>query len=1093
MRPGVNPALTCPACGEGPVGEDRCGQCGSPAARAERRLVALLFADLSGYTELCQRLDPEEVHLLIRPLMNALRQVCLDAGGAVPSIQGDGFMAVFGATAAREDDATRAVGAAVQLQRLMHERRQVLDVLPELHAALHVGEVVTAPSWETSGMSLSGDAVNVASRLCGIAGPGEILVSQEAIGLSDDALEWGGVREVALRGRSATVPVRSLLWRALPDVPTIGRWSSTLAFVPRPGPQRELALLAAKGHVVVQGRAGDGKSRLAQSFAASGTWVSLVAGSVPLPHLTELLAAALEDRSTRPELVALLRGTSPREQGPLAELALVQAASRALGEGGHPLIVLDNAERLPAEDHFLLRGLLDVPQPRWLVVSRNSLPELGFQELFVGGLNDSETTALVESILPGASEQLLAAVVHRAGNSPLYLEQCARMLVESGAAHVGAAGSRLLQPELLRQVPTQMRMFVSARLDLLPHPCREVLRVASVLGDQPDTALLDHLLGGAARQVDELVERGLLLWGAKGDTASKPTLRFAHALVRDVAYVGQLRQERAAVHRAAAEWYAVLPVAQVLEAQAFHLEAAVELGEADCDLVRRTVEAMVLYARSIEEERTRVARDTLARADRLCQLRRECTPDRLGLLLSRSRVREHAGEELASQSDAIEALGLARDGHDERAEAEALLMLARLAPVGHTVEHPEVEAAAAAYAALDDDGGLARVEMERGRLNEEHGGIASKLAHLERAYDLAIRSGEGRLQSELAQQLTLMHALNTGRATFEHWGERAQALCRSDDTALAARLALGEAFLAYFGLDPSAGLKPAAAAMRAAEELGLIQLRFNAGLALAALLIATGRLDAAERVVEQLEPVAGGRTSPVWGLQLKLQRARLLQRRGRLPEAQEVLSDVARHPMLDAAMMRRDLAECRAWIALDAGRFLEAAQHAADAVLLDQDSASQLPVLRPRVVAVIAATVARSPLALADVSALRGEARVCGLPVVVQLANRWHAVDELAQGWSVDLHGLKAHPDVVEIRALDLEIQALSTRNWNGLLEAAQVWLELGATIWHPRALIWHSELAGVDHPEIGELLRALEAPAELEPTLRAQVARLKA
>ena len=113
---GANESTECRSCGA-PVGagEAVCDVCGEPTASPERKLVTLLFMDMTRYTELVSRLDPEDVHDFVRPAMTALRRVVESFGGSVPQMQGDGFMAVFGAPVGHEDDAARAVHAAVAL------------------------------------------------------------------------------------------------------------------------------------------------------------------------------------------------------------------------------------------------------------------------------------------------------------------------------------------------------------------------------------------------------------------------------------------------------------------------------------------------------------------------------------------------------------------------------------------------------------------------------------------------------------------------------------------------------------------------------------------------------------------------------------------------------------------------------------------------------------------------------------------------------------------------------------------------------------------------------------------------------------------
>ena len=128
-------------------------------ASGERKLVALLFADRSGFTALASSLDPEEVYALIRPGLDAMRRIVEEHGGSVPYVLGDGFMAVFGVPTAHEDDAERAVRAALAIRD--HARALARGGggirFPDVHAGVNSGEVMVAPSSEPGGFSVLGD------------------------------------------------------------------------------------------------------------------------------------------------------------------------------------------------------------------------------------------------------------------------------------------------------------------------------------------------------------------------------------------------------------------------------------------------------------------------------------------------------------------------------------------------------------------------------------------------------------------------------------------------------------------------------------------------------------------------------------------------------------------------------------------------------------------------------------------------------------------------------------------------------------------------------------------------------------------------
>jgi class 3 adenylate cyclase len=183
----------CPACGADlPAGVVTCPACGEPILPSERKVVTVLFADLAGYTALAETLDPEDVYGAIRPWMTDLRLVVEDHGGTVPQVMGDGFMAVFGVPTAHDDDAERAVRAALALVRRAERLASQEGIrFPGLHVGVNTGEVIVAPSRESSGFAVVGDAVNVAARLAGLALAGQVIVGESTRGLTRATLRYG--------------------------------------------------------------------------------------------------------------------------------------------------------------------------------------------------------------------------------------------------------------------------------------------------------------------------------------------------------------------------------------------------------------------------------------------------------------------------------------------------------------------------------------------------------------------------------------------------------------------------------------------------------------------------------------------------------------------------------------------------------------------------------------------------------------------------------------------------------------------------------------------------------------------------------------
>lgn len=880
----------------------------------------------------------------------------------------------------------------------------------------------------------------------------------------------------------------------VPAHPRVEDEGARSPFVLRPVLERAVATALDEGQgAQLVGEAGMGKTRLALHVLEERPSLVASCATLRVPTARDVLAALLQQSTPYPtDLVRLLRGLGAGPGATVDEQLLLRAAGQRIATLDPPVTVLvDDAELLEESDAAALAGVAATSGRPWLFASRRPLEALPLPVVEVPGLAPEEARGLLELHLPGAPAELSATLLDRAGDSPMLLEQCARLLLENGALRLVDGAVHVVSGQRVEEIPRSMRSFVSGRLDLLPTGEAELLGVAAVLGTQAELPLLQFLSGERAPLLQSLVARGLLR--PARDELGQDCLRFSHSLVREAAYERVQLADRVATHRAAAEWYAVLPVSQVLESQAFHLEQAVNLQEPDCDLLRRTVDAMVLFARSIEEERTLVSHQTLLRARALVEARPDCVIDVLDLELALASVCFVAGREAESDVAARRAVALAEGRADPRATAEAYLHLGRASlysDLGRALA--ELDRAAAAFAEVGDVGGEARVEIARGFAHQHDAGIAQQLAGLERSYHLAMRSADTRLQASCAQQLAMHHAFSTGRQEFETWAERSRDMSRRDDLALEPRLQVAWSALASYELDPVRGRATAHDALTAGRELGLRDAYANALITSVDLAVLAGDAAEARLLLAEAREFAATRPSPWWGLQYDLEEARLLSRSGEQDAAQRLLAGVSTHELAANRVLQHDLAEARAWIALERGRFGEARALAAEAVAIDLENGERVPQLRPRLIELVATVAAGHNVALSTIADLRAMSRDTGLGTIAQLATRWLYVDELTRGWSIDLH--MVHPcDVVECRALDLEMEAFRSRSWDVFLDAATVWAELGITIWQARALLWHSELTGSPSPEADEILRALQSPDDVAELLRSQVRGLRA
>ena len=320
----------CPSCGqENPDGFRLCGMCGTPltpepAARELRKTVTAVFADVSGSTELGERLDPEALRRVMTRYFAAMRAPLERHGGTVEKFIGDAVVAVFGIPVVHEDDALRALRAAVDMRdalaELNAELRGELDVQLEARIGVNTGEVVSGDP-DTQQSFASGDALNVAARLEEAAQPGEILLGETTFQLVRDAAVVEA-RTVEAKGKAEQLPAYRLLAVA-PD--TAGRVRAGRA--PMVGRQTELRRLRAAleqaedDHscqlFTVLGAAGVGKSRLAAEFLDSVRGARVLTGrcraygeGVTFWPLAEVLkqAAGLDDS----EAPIVLARSSPR-------------------------------------------------------------------------------------------------------------------------------------------------------------------------------------------------------------------------------------------------------------------------------------------------------------------------------------------------------------------------------------------------------------------------------------------------------------------------------------------------------------------------------------------------------------------------------------------------------------------------------------------------------------------------------------------------------------------------------------------------------------------------------------------------------------
>jgi class 3 adenylate cyclase/tetratricopeptide (TPR) repeat protein len=253
-----------------------------PAHEGQRRHASILFADVSGFTSLAERLDPESVHALMDGCFTALAEQVARYEGTITQYAGDGTMVLFGAPVAQEDHAARAAHAALDVQAALAgygaEAERRLGAPFRMRIGLSTGLVVVGHIGDGPRRDYTalGDTVNLAARLEQIAPPGEIYASESTRRQAGDAFEWDDLGARALRGKAEAVPVHRLAGRA--EVLGGARRPARAGLTPLVGRGDELTVLTeawasvagGDGRVVsVVGEAGLGKSRLLLEFTRS--------------------------------------------------------------------------------------------------------------------------------------------------------------------------------------------------------------------------------------------------------------------------------------------------------------------------------------------------------------------------------------------------------------------------------------------------------------------------------------------------------------------------------------------------------------------------------------------------------------------------------------------------------------------------------------------------------------------------------------------------------------------------------------------------------------------------------------------------------
>lgn len=536
----------------------------------ERRLVTAVFADVSGFTALADQLDPEGLVEAINPVLAALTDAAVRYDGYVSKFAGDALLCLFGAPVAHEDDAERALLAAMAM------RQALADVVPDLpeharHLTLHIGvntgHVVAAlfGNEVRTDYSVLGDAVNTAQRLESQTPSGQIYVGDATRAIAGDRFTYEDAGLLTMKGKAE--PVRAWRLTGLGDDrahaaarPLIGRDAELHACITALAPVHS----GGQAALGIAGDPGVGKTRLLEEVRVRTNvrwlWARCPSYGVSVPYapLASLLRARalISPGSSGADARDALRAMLTDDGVPDAVPFLAHVA----GFGGDDLDQLD-PDALRRGIHDAVAGWLAALAPAALVVEdlhwadpstisllqflagrplratgliatarRDAAETLGQiidgPIITVNPLDASAARELVRSL--AGDDPVADTALERAGGNPFFLEEIVRL---------GGGG----------EIPATIEGVVAARIDRLPGPAASLLQIASVIGRRVPRPLLHAVAGGEiAGAVAPLIESRFL-------EPDGGNFRFHHAIVQDVVYHRLLRKQQRDLHRLVAD------------------------------------------------------------------------------------------------------------------------------------------------------------------------------------------------------------------------------------------------------------------------------------------------------------------------------------------------------------------------------------------------------------------------------------------------------------------------------------------------------------------------------------------------------------
>jgi class 3 adenylate cyclase len=533
----------------------------APATAGQRRLLTLLFVDLSGSTAMAEWMEAEHYAAMLAQLRTLYERIVPHHGGVIARIQGDGMLAVFGHPEVREDDGRRATEAALELHAAV---RGLMPPGPRpadfrgltLHSGVHAGIVLVGDGDQMRGrFELLGNAPNIAARLSEAARADEIIASEESLGLQSQFFETGPRFSLQLRGRATPLAVYRVFGRA----PVGRRFEASMrrGLAPFVGRCAELAALdTALAQALVGGTrwlgiragAGVGKTRLTEEFLRRAAdqpcrihrgYCESYLSAEPLQPFLQMLRALDGMADAPPELAEAQQAEPARRADAL--LALLLALAARLPQ----LVFIDDLQWVDDASLRLLHRLRAAASAQGLplLLLTASRPETTLpgahdadaELIELPPLTDGEAAHAVQQLLPQGDPFIAAEVQRHAGGNPLFIEELCHAAAETGERLVEGQSSS-----------AWLAALVESRVGRLPPEQAALVRLAAVIGNVIPVWLLEALAGCGEQHpaVHALAAQDFIF-----PDQQPGHLRFKHGITRDVVYEATGLHERQALHR----------------------------------------------------------------------------------------------------------------------------------------------------------------------------------------------------------------------------------------------------------------------------------------------------------------------------------------------------------------------------------------------------------------------------------------------------------------------------------------------------------------------------------------------------------------